>query len=103
MYMQIDIQTSVEIPSLVDLPKIKLLMENLKMKVNKSQLAREMGVDRRTINKYLEGFSRKTTKDKGSKIDEYYEVIAALLSTESKQIFYYKRVLWQYLTVSALL
>lgn len=98
MYMQIDIQTSVEIRSLVDLPKIKLLMENLKMKVNKSQLAREMGVDRRTINKYLEGFSRKTTKDKRSKIDEYYEVIAALLSTESKQIFYYKRVLWQYLT-----
>lgn len=68
------------------------------MKVNKSQLAREMGVDRRTINKYLEGFSRKTTKDKRSKIDEYYEVIAALLSAESKQIFYYKRVLWQYLT-----
>lgn len=83
MYMQMDIQTSVEIRSLVDLPKIKL-MENLKMKVNKSQLAREMGVDRRTSNKYLEGFLRKTTKDKGSKIDEYYEVIAALLSTESK-------------------
>jgi hypothetical protein len=98
MYMQMDIQTSVEIRSLVDLPKIKSLMENLKMNINKSKLAREMGVDRRTINKYLEGFIRKTTRDKGSKIDEYYEVIAALLSVESKQIFYYKRVLWQYLT-----
>lgn len=28
-------------------------MENLKMKINKSQLSREMGVDRRTVDKYL--------------------------------------------------
>lgn len=27
-------------------------MKNLKMKINKSQLAREMGVNRSTINKY---------------------------------------------------
>ncbi len=73
-------------------------MENLKMKINKSQLARELGVDRRTIQKYLDGFTRKTSRDKGSKIDEYYEIIAALLSVDSKQVFYYKRVLWQYLT-----
>lgn len=98
MYMKMNIQTELEIRSLVDLPKIKSLMENLNMKINKSQLAREMGADRRTVNKYLEGFTRKTTRDKGSKIDEYYEVIATLLSTESKQVFYYKRVLWQYLT-----
>lgn len=98
MYIKMNIQTELEIRSLVDLSKIKSLMENLNMKINKSQLAREMGVDRRTINRYLEGFTRKTTRDKGSKIDEYYEVIATLLSTESKQIFYYKRVLWQYLT-----
>lgn len=68
------------------------------MKINMSQLAREFGVDRRTIQKYLDGFTRKTSRDKGSKIDEYYEIIAALLSVDSKQIFYYKRVLWQYLT-----
>ena len=60
MYIKMDIQTELEIRSLVDLPKIKSLMENLNMTINKSQLAREMGVDRRTINKYLEGFTRKT-------------------------------------------
>jgi transcriptional regulator with XRE-family HTH domain len=98
MYMQMNIQTSVEIRSLVDLSKLKSLMENLNMKINMSKLAREMGVDRRTISKYIEGFTRKTTRDKGSKIDEYYEIIAALLSAECKQVFYYKRVLWQYLT-----
>lgn len=98
MYMKMEIQTRVEIRDLVDLPKLKSLMENLNMKINKSKLAREMGVDRRTISNYIEGFTRKTTRNKGSKIGEYDEVIAGLLSVESKQIFYYKRVLWQYLS-----
>lgn len=98
MYIQLDIQTDFEVKSLTDLAKLKLLMENLKMKINRSQLARELGVDRRTIDKYINGFTRKNTKNKTSKIDEYSEVISLLLSTESKQVFYYKRVLWQYLT-----
>ena len=32
------------------------------------------------------------------KIDVHYEVIVDLLSDNSKQTFYYMRVLWQYLT-----
>lgn len=98
MYMTLNVQTEFEIRSLKDLPKLKSIMENLKMKINKSKLARELGVDRRTIDKYLNGYSKSTTRDKGSKIDKYYEIIAALLSEDSKQVFYYKRVLWQYLT-----
>lgn len=98
MHIQLNINTDIEITSLVDLPKLKTLMESLKMKINKSRLARDMGVDRRTINRYLEGFEKKTSRKRSSKIDDYYETIALLLSEESKQIFYYKRVLWQYLT-----
>lgn len=98
MYITLNVQSNMEIRSLLDLPKLKSLMENLNMKINKSQLVRELGVDRRTIQKYLDGFTRRRSRDKGSKIDEYYEIIAALLSTDSKQVFYYKRVLWQYLT-----
>lgn len=97
MYITLDVQTDFEINSLSDLPKFKQLMENLKMKINKSQLAREMGVDRRTVDKYLNGFTPKQTKEKASILDDYYEVIAALLSEDSKQVFYYRRVLWQYL------
>ncbi|WP_421662153.1 IS21 family transposase [Lysinibacillus telephonicus] len=97
MYMKIDVNTNIEINSLADLPKFKLLMESLKMKINKSKLARDMGVDRRTIDKYLRGYVPKTIRNRTSKIDEYYEVIALLLSEESNQKFYYKRVLWQYL------
>ena len=72
-------------------------MESAKVKINKSKLARDMGVDRRTIDKYLSGLSPKTSRNRKSKIDEYYETIALLLSEESQQIFYYKRILWQYL------
>ncbi len=67
------------------------------MKINKSQLARELNVDRRTVDKYLKGYVPKKKRNRSSKIDPYYEVIAELLSEESKQVFYYKRVLWQYL------
>ena len=80
MYIKLDIQTEFEIKSLTDLPNFKQVMENLKMKINKSQLARELNVDRRTIDKYLNGFIPKGTKNKPSKIDAYYEVIAVLLS-----------------------
>ncbi|HEF1857253.1 TPA: IS21 family transposase [Bacillus cereus] len=98
MYIKLDIPTAFEVKSLTDLPNLKNLMENLKMKVNKSQLARELNVDRRTIDKYMNGFTPKGTKKKTSKIDVHYEVIVDLLSDNSKQTFYYMRVLWQYLT-----
>lgn len=98
MYIKLDIPTEFEINSLTDLPNLKNLMESLKMKVNKSQLARELNVDRRTIDKYMNGFIPKGTKNRASKVDTYYEVIADLLSDDSKQTFYYMRVLWQYLT-----
>lgn len=97
MYISINVETDFKIKSLEDLPKLKQLMEHLKMKINKSQLARDLGVDRRTIDKYLNGFIPKRTRKKPSKIDEYYEIIAALLSEDAKQKFYYRRVLWQYL------
>lgn len=98
MYMTLNIQTNVEIRSLLDLPKLKSLMENLKMKINKSELARKMNVDRRTIQKYLDGFKKSEGRHRVSKLDAYYDIISDLLSENNKQVFYYKRVLWQYLT-----
>ncbi|WP_026585287.1 IS21 family transposase [Bacillus sp. J33] len=97
MHIQINVNTDIEIKSLADLPKFKILMESLKMKINKSKLARNMGVDRRTVDKYLQGYMPKNTRNRSSKIDEHYETIKMLLSDESIQKFYYKRVLWQYL------
>lgn len=97
MHIVVEVNTEIEISSLSDLPKLKMLSEGSKVKINKSKLARDMGVDRRTIDKYLEGYKPKTSRERKSKIDVYYEVISLLLSEESQQIFFYKRVLWQYL------
>lgn len=72
MYISLNVEKNFEIKDLDDLPKFKQIMEQLKMKVNKTELARELGVDRRTIEKYLNGFIPKRTRNKPSKIDEYY-------------------------------
>jgi hypothetical protein len=40
MYITLNVQSNIEIRSLLDLPKLKSLMENLNMKMNISQLAR---------------------------------------------------------------
>jgi len=45
-----------EISGLKNLPKLNLLMEISNMKINKSQLARGLNVDRRTIDKYLKEY-----------------------------------------------
>src|SRR5699024_9255282 len=97
MHIAIDINSELTISSLTDLPKLKLLMENVKMKNNKSEITREFNAERRTITKYLNGYKHNLTRKKTSKIDAYYDIIKRLLSDESPQKFYYKRILWQYL------
>lgn len=91
------IHTDLQINTLEDLAKLKPFMEDGTLKVNKSQIARELGKDRRTVDKYLKGYKKPTTRHKGSPIDDYYDIIRELLSDENQQIFYYKRVLWQFL------
>ena len=56
MHIQLEVETEFKINSLSDLANFKQVMEHLNMKINKSKLARDMGVDRRTIDKYLNGF-----------------------------------------------
>jgi transposase len=97
MHVQLNIKTEFNINSVTDLPRLKLVMESLNMKINKSELARQLHVDRRTVDKYLNGYVKPKSRKRNSKIDEYYDVIRSLLSDESIQKFYYKRVLWQYL------
>lgn len=68
------------------------------MKVNKSQIARELEKDRHTVDKYLKGYKKIKQRTRSSYFDTYYEVIKELLSISNQQIFYYKSTLWQYLT-----
>lgn len=97
MIIQVDIHSKIGINKLEDLHKLKLVMEENNLKVNKSQIARELGVDPRTVNKYLNGYIKSSTRNRKSKIDSFKPIIMKLLSKDSIQIFYYKRILWQYL------
>ena len=91
------ITSDIQINSLKDLVKLKPFLEDSTLKINKSQIAGELGKDRRTVDKYLKGYEKPTARKRSSCIDDYYDIIKELLSDENQQIFYYKRVLWQFL------
>ncbi len=93
-----NIHTDLQITSLEDLGKLQPFLEDGTLKVNKSQIARELEKDRRTVDKYLKGYKKSKQRTRSSYLDTYYEVIKELLSISNQQIFYYKSTLWQYLT-----
>ena len=97
MIIHVDVHSEMKINKLEDLHKLKPLMEGNNLKVNKSQIARELGVDPRTVGKYLNGYIKPTTRNRKSKIEVFEPIIKELLSENSIQVFYYKRILWQYL------
>ena len=96
MILNYEIDTNIEIQKLTDLKVLKNLMDTTNLKVNKSRLARELNVDRRTIGKYINGYEKPKNRDRLSVIDEYYDLIKELLNNKIK-VFEYKKVLWQYL------
>ncbi|MCT4545213.1 MAG: hypothetical protein N4A63_16905 [Vallitalea sp.] len=87
-----------KIEQLQDLKLIKTYVEaNNLESPNFSELGRQLGVDRRTIKKYYNGYEKPKTRNRKSMIDDYYEIIKQLLSEENKQKFYYKSHLYRYL------
>ncbi|MCT4543641.1 MAG: helix-turn-helix domain-containing protein [Vallitalea sp.] len=83
MILKNNLYTNIYINNLEDLKKLKPLMEVSNLKINKSQIARELGVDARTVSKYINGYTKPTKRKCSSKIDKYYDVIKELLSEES--------------------
>ena len=94
MIIKVNVNSEIKVNSLVDLHKLKVIMEINNLKVNKSQIARELDVDTHTVGKYLNGYVKPTTRNRKSPIDDFKPIIQSLLSEESIQVFYYKRVLW---------
>lgn len=86
-----------KIKSVNDLYKLKPFWEDGTLKINKSQIARELEVDRRTVDKYINGYTKPKTRNCDDCITPFYDTIAELLSDKSQQVFYYRKVLWQYL------
>lgn len=83
--------------SVNDLYKLKPFLEDGTLKINKSQIARELEVDRRTVDKYINGYTKPETRNCDDCITPFYDTIAELLSDKNQQVFYYRKVLWQYL------
>ncbi len=96
MIINCKIVSDIEIKELKDLKKLKPIMENNNLKVNKSAIARELGVDRRTVDKYLKGYEKTNKRRRKQLLDEYYDTIKELFEDENR-VFVYRRVLWQYL------
>ncbi|GAA0751983.1 hypothetical protein GCM10008907_06990 [Clostridium sartagoforme] len=79
MIIQTNIYSEIKIDKLEDLHKLKSLMEVNNLKINKSQIARELGVDPRTVGKYLNGYVKPTTRNCKSKIEAFEPIIKELL------------------------
>ena len=71
MLININTPVSLSIEDLTDLPKLKAFMEHNNLKLNKSELARQLGINRRTVDKYLDGYEKPAHRNKPSKIDAY--------------------------------
>lgn len=97
MIMNTCVNTNIEVKGVEDLYKLQPFLEASTLKINKSQIARELGKDRRTVDKYLKGYQKSKTRKSRNCLDNYYDIISELLSDANPQIFYYRRVLWQYL------
>lgn len=83
-----------------NLNKLKGL-ENNGLKVNKSELARRLGVDRRTVSKYISGYTKSTSRKRSSKIDQYHDIIEELLNDNYK-VFAYKEYFGNILKITTI-
>ena len=97
MIIKSPVTTNLKIEKLEDLYKLKPFMKSANLKINKSQIARELDVDRRTVDKYINGFHKSKHRTSSNCLTHYKDIIRELLSDENEQVFYYRRVLWQYL------
>lgn len=64
MIMKPNIITDLKIHTLQDLHKLQPFLEDGTLKINKSQIARELSVNRKTVDKYLHGFKKSDTREK---------------------------------------
>ncbi len=97
MILKNQIITDIRIEDVNDLYKLKPFLEDGTLKINKSRIARELEVDRRTVDKYINGYSKPETRNYDDCITPFYDIIEELLSDRNQQVFYYRKVLWQYL------
>ena len=98
MILKNQIITNIIIENVNDLYKLKPFLEDGTLRINKSQIARELEVDRRTVDKYINGYTKPKTRNCDDCITPFYDTITELLSDKNQQVFYCRKVLWQLFT-----
>ena len=63
MIIESKVITDLHIHSIDDLYKLKPLVQEGILKVNRSQVGKELGIDRRTVDKYINGFKKSKTRN----------------------------------------
>ena len=96
MLYKSNVPVTIEINTVQDLSKLGAFMKHNNLKVNKSEIARALNINRRTVTKDLNGFQKCTHRNKPSRLDEYTDVISELLSSDT-QVFAYRSVLYRYM------
>ena len=84
----VEIFTNISLSCLEDLSKYGKIFKEGKVKINKSKIARNLKVDRRTVAKYLDGYTKPTKRSKKTKLDVYDNLIAELLRSNTQKFFY---------------
>ena len=80
MLINIKTPVSLNINHLTNLKNLRTFMEDKNLKVHKSEIACQLGVDRRTVSKYMDDFEKSKQRSKPSKLDSYYNVIETVSS-----------------------
>jgi transposase len=96
MIIKTELISNLIINKLEDLVKLKPLIEESNLKVNITKIAKELDCDPRTVKKYIDGYEKPNKRNRKSIADDYYQIIKELLNSETR-VFYYKRILWQFL------
>ena len=74
MILKNHIITNIAINQLEDLHKLKPFWEDGTLKINKSQIARELKVDRRTVDKYIKDYKKTAHRNRDNCITPYYDI-----------------------------
>lgn len=63
--------TDLAIKSVKDLYKLKPFLKDSTLKINKSQIARELEVDRRTVDKYIHGYQKPENRNCDERVSSF--------------------------------
>ena len=73
MLYKSNVPVTIEINTVQDLSKLGAFMKHNNLKVNKSEIARALNINLRTVTKYLNGFQKCTHRNKPSRLDDYFK------------------------------